>query len=72
MMSTSSISIQWYEESALVAINTVCKLLRGIRIGYIPGQRDIRPIISHGRGQWLSEAEEVPRRNESTGLSQGM
>ena len=30
-------------------------------IGYIPGQRDIRPVISRGRGQCLSGAEEVPR-----------
>ena len=52
----------------------------GICIGYIPGQRDIRPVISRGRGQCLSGAEEVPRakpealprRNESTDLSQGM
>ena len=46
--------------------------IHAISIGYIPGQRDIRPVISRGRGQCLSGAEEVPRRNESTGLSQGM
>ena len=47
-----------------------------ICIGYILGQRDIRSVISHGRGQCLSGAEEVPRAKPealpSTGLSQGM
>ena len=33
----------------------------GLCIGYIPGQRDIRPVTSRGRGQCLSGAEEVPR-----------
>ena len=47
-----------------------------ICIGYIPGQRDIRPVISCGKGQCLSGPRKCrgrsPRRNESTGLSQGM
>ena len=30
-------------------------------IGYIPTQRDIRPVISHEEGQCLSEAKEVQR-----------
>ena len=33
---------------------------------YIPCQRDIRPVISRGRGQCLSGAEEVPRANPRT------
>ncbi len=54
----------------------LCKLR--VSIGYIPAQRDIRPVISRGKGQCLSEAEEVsraqpetlPRLHESTDLSQ--
>ena len=50
---------------------------KAICIGYIPGQRDI-PVISRGRGQCLSGAEEVPRakpealprQNESMSLGQ--
>jgi len=44
-----------------------------------PYPLDIRPIVSHGKGQCLSEAEEDPRmkpealpwHNKSTDLSQG-
>ncbi len=32
-----------------------------ICVGYIPAKWDIRPIISRGEGQCLSEAEEDPR-----------
>ena len=40
-------------------------IAKSTSIGYIPGQWDIRPIISRGRGQCLSRAEEVPRANLS-------
>ena len=51
-----------------------------LSVGYIPAERDIRPVISRGKGQCLSGAEEVlrakpealPKCNESTGLSQGV
>jgi len=54
--------------------------LSALCIGYIPARQDIRPVISRGKGQCLSEAEEVPRAkpealprlNESTDLSQGL
>ena len=36
-------------------------LLTVIRVGYIPAQQDIRRVTSHGKGQCLSGAEEVPR-----------
>ena len=35
--------------------------MRLISIGYIPGQWDIRPVISGRRGQCVTGAEEVPR-----------
>ena len=46
----------------------------------ISDQRDIRPVVSPGKGQCMSGAEEVPRakpealprQNESTGFSQGI
>ena len=51
-----------------------------LSVGYIPAKRDIRPVISRGKGQCSSEAEEVPRvkpevlprLNESTDLSRGI
>jgi len=49
-----------------------------VSVGYIPVQWDIRPVTSHGKGQYLSEAEKMPRAkpdtlprcNESTDPSQ--
>ena len=51
-----------------------------LSVGYIPAKRDIRHVISCGKGQCSSEAEEVPRAkpevlprlNESTDLYQGI
>ena len=31
-------------------------LVKELSIGYTPAKRDIRPVISHGGGQCLSEA----------------
>ena len=48
-------------------------------IGYIPANRDIRPITPHREGQCLSQSKEVPRAkpkalprpHKSTGLTKG-
>ena len=45
---------QLYVTISLLSIAIYCT-------GYIPGQRDIRPVISNGKSQCLSGAEEVPR-----------
>ena len=56
------------------------RLTSNISMGYIPAKRDIRPVISRGEGQRLSDAKEVPRAkpealprlHESTGLPEGI
>ena len=38
---------------------------------YIPCQWDIRPVISRGKGQCLSGAEEVPMAKPEAGVTIG-
>ena len=42
------------------------------KISIIPGQRDIRPVISPGKGQCMSEAEEVPSPRHFHGSTQAL
>ena len=59
--------LNWASDSSQqVPRNEIC-------VGYVRAKWDTRPVLSHGKGQWLNEAEEVPRlkacmrRNRSCG-----
>ena len=81
-MKFDEVSIYWIRDLKRIRAHYAYhSLIQGISVGYIPGQPDIRPVTSRGRGQCLNGAEEVPRakpealprRNEALhGLSQGM
>ena len=46
-----------------------CVTILIIYIGYIPSGRDVRPVISCGKEQCLSEAEEIWRLHEISAIS---
>ena len=57
-MKFDEVSIYWIRDLKKIKAHYA---YRSLSVGYIPGQPDIRPVISRGRGQCLNGAEEVPR-----------
>ena len=50
-----------HQDTVCPSLCSTCYFYVKICVGYIPAKRDIRPVISRGKGQCLSEAKEVPR-----------
>ena len=68
-MKFDEVSIYWIRDLKKIKAHYA---YQSLSVGYIPGQRDIRPVISRGRGQCLNGAEEVPRANFQGGTKHCM